>query len=162
MDNLLIGHWLPAFKARPKRRTASAPKFYFDDVGVVNLLAKRKLLEPGSANFGKAFENWVFHELWAWNRYRRPQSELSYWRLSSGVEVDFVIDDMRVAIEAKATSHIHSDHLKGLRELRKDHPECSRLIIVSLESVRRQTDDGVLILPASEFVTALWSGALLD
>ena len=36
---------------------------YFADVGVVNRLARRGELLPGSELYGKAFENWVFHEL---------------------------------------------------------------------------------------------------
>ena len=43
--------------------SSAAPKFYFFDVGVVNFLANRGWLKPGSELFGKAFENWVYHEL---------------------------------------------------------------------------------------------------
>jgi hypothetical protein len=45
-----------------------------------------------------------------------------YWRLASGIEVDFIIGEMEVAIEAKASSRITSDHLNGLRHLHADHP----------------------------------------
>ena len=138
---------LPSYRIRPKRRISSSPKFYFSDVGVVNFLAKRGGLEPGSSLFGKAFENWVFHELSSWNSYSKNFFDLSHWRLSSGVEVDFIIGKMDVAIEAKATAKISSQHLKGLRELAKDHPGVKRRIVVSLETKRRTTEDGILILP---------------
>lgn len=39
-----------------------SPKFYFTDAGIVNYLARRGEISPGSELFGKAFENWVFHE----------------------------------------------------------------------------------------------------
>jgi hypothetical protein len=61
----LLGRFLPAYARRPKRRVSHAPKFYFHDVGVVNVLAKRGRIQAGSALFGQAFENWVFHELTA-------------------------------------------------------------------------------------------------
>jgi predicted AAA+ superfamily ATPase len=160
LTDTLLGHWLPAWRRRPKRRTVASPKFYFDDVGVVNVLAKRKSLEPGSAEFGKAFENWVFHELYAWKIYAKPDTELSYWRISDKVEVDFVIDDLRVAIESKATARVHSDHLKSLRQLKKDYPEIGQRIVVCLETQRRMTEDGILVLPAGEFLTDLWAGAI--
>ncbi|MDE0448792.1 MAG: DUF4143 domain-containing protein [Spirochaetaceae bacterium] len=56
------GRFLPGYRRRPKRRVVAAPKFYFGDVGVVNFLARRGALQPGGELFGKAFENWVFHE----------------------------------------------------------------------------------------------------
>ena len=61
LTDTLLGRWLPAYKKRAKRRVITAPKFYFSDVGVVNFLAKRKGLVPGSPYYGKAFENWLFH-----------------------------------------------------------------------------------------------------
>ena len=36
---------------------------FFADVGTVNRLARRGALSPGSQLYGKAFENWLFHEL---------------------------------------------------------------------------------------------------
>ena len=68
-----------------------SPKFYFAGIGVVNYLAKRGTLEPGAELFGKAFENWVFHELKADASYSELHYDLSYWKLASGIEVDFII-----------------------------------------------------------------------
>ncbi len=142
------------------RRTVQSPKFYFSDVGVVNFLCKRGFLEPGSELFGKAFENWVYHELHTYNAYSESFADLSYWRLSSGIEVDFVVDDFRLAVEAKATQKVKSDHLKGLRHLKTEVDSCKQRIIVCLESVRRMTDDGILILPYQDFINDLWKGEL--
>lgn len=157
----MLGHFLEAYRKRPKRRVIGAPKFYFSDVGVVNHLAKRGFLEPGSELFGKAFENWVFHELYAYRAYRGGEYDLSYWRLASGIEVDFIMGDMKIAIEAKASSKITSDHMKGLREIKKDQPGLRRRIIVSLEKMPRLTEDGIEILPYEVFVKKLWAGALI-
>jgi predicted AAA+ superfamily ATPase len=151
LEDTLLGSWLPAFTKRPKRRVISAPKFYFSDVGVVNVLAKRGALQPGGELFGKAFENWVLHELRAGNAYLDTRAELSYWRLASGIEVDFIIGNMAVAIEAKATGRLTADHFKGLRHLHEDHPRARRAI-VCLEPIRRTTADGIEVLPARTFV----------
>lgn len=104
--------------------------------------------------FGKAFENWVHHELVAFRAHHAPSLELSYWRLASGIEVDFIVGQMQVAIEAKASTRITADHLSGLRHLHTDHPRVRR-VVVCLEPKRRVTDDGIEIVPVRTFVTAL-------
>jgi predicted AAA+ superfamily ATPase len=106
-------------------------------------------------------ENWVFHELSAATAYAETPVQLAYWRLASGIEVDFIVDAMRVAIEAKASARVTSDHLKGLRELAVDHPQIGRRVVVCLEPKRRRTDEGIEILPVRDFVDELASGALL-
>ena len=158
LEDTLLGRWLPAYKKRPKRRLIGAPKFYFSDVGVVNHLARRGLVQPGSELYGKAFENWVFHELSAYNAYTEAFATLSYWRLASGIEVDFIINDMDVAIEAKASRRITNDHLRGLRRLVQDQPQVREQIVVCLEPKSRRTDDGIRILPAAEFCRRLERG----
>ena len=160
LEDTLLGRWLPAYRKRPKRRVIGAPKFYFADVGVVNYLARRGSLQPGSELFGKAFENWVFHELCAHNSYSEAFATLSYWRLASGIEVDFIVNEMEVAIEAKATAKVTSDHLKNLRSLVEDQPRVKRRIVVSLESPSRKTEDGILLLPPNEFCARLAAGDL--
>ncbi|OFZ53953.1 MAG: AAA family ATPase [Bdellovibrionales bacterium RIFOXYC1_FULL_54_43] len=157
----LMAAFLPAFTKRPKRRIMQVPKLYFSDIGVVNFLAKRAELKPGSELFGKAFENWVFHELTAHRAYTEAYYDLSYWRLSTGVEVDFIIGNMEFAIEAKASAKVTQDHLKGLRELKKDHQEIKRRYLVCLEKMPRQTDDGITILPYGLFAEKLWKNDLL-
>jgi predicted AAA+ superfamily ATPase len=137
-----------------------APKFYFADVGVVNRLAKRGGLLPASELYGKAFENWVFHELSAFVSYHDFEGDLTYWRLASGIEVDFVLGDMQLVIEAKSSERITRDHLKGLRSLALDHPRAKRRIVVSREARARKTEDGIEILPAATFVKRLWAGEL--
>jgi predicted AAA+ superfamily ATPase len=160
LEDTLLGRWLPAYRKRPKRRVIAAPKFYFADVGVVNRLARRSKLAAGSELYGKAFESWIFHELTACNAYLDADATLSYWRLASGIEVDFILNDMQVAIEAKATPKITSDHLRGLRQLVRDHARIERRLVVCLEPRARRTEDGIEILPVSDFVRRLSDGEL--
>ena len=157
----LLGRYLPAYTRRPKRRVILSPKLYFADVGVVNHLTRRGRLEPGTELFGKAFESWVFHELSAHRSYSEQFYDLSYWRLPSGIEVDFVVNDMECAIEAKGSARATSDHLRGLREIVRDHPKVKRRILVCMEPRARRTEDGIDILPAVEFARRVWAGKLL-
>ncbi|MDE2795695.1 MAG: DUF4143 domain-containing protein [Gemmatimonadota bacterium] len=159
LEDTLLGRWVPAWRKRRKRRLAAAAKFYFSDVGVVNRLARRGRLERGSELYGKAFENWVHHELAAWVTYTGFDGELTHWRLPSGVEVDFVVGDMDLAVEAKASAVIGRHHLRGLRSLvTEEHP--GRCVIVCLEPRPRRTRDGIEVLPAGTFVERLWRGDL--
>jgi hypothetical protein len=68
---------------------------------------------------------------------------------------------MEIAIEAKASRRISANHLKGLRQLRKDHPEAKRLIVVCCEEKPRRTEDGIEILPAQYFVRLLWNNEIV-
>jgi predicted AAA+ superfamily ATPase len=160
LEDTLLGRWLPAYTRRPKRRVIGAPKFYFADVGIVNHLARRGDLHPRSELYGKAFENWIFHELIAHNAYSQAFAQLSYWRLASGTEVDFIVNDMELAIEAKATAKVTADHLRGLRAIKEDQPRVKQRIIVCLERTSRRSEDGILILPAAEFCDSLARGDL--
>ena len=160
LEDTLLGRWVPAWRKRRKRRLTGSAKFYFSDVGVVNRLARRGRLERRSELYGKAFENWVHHEIAAWVAYTEFDGELTHWRLPSGVEVDFVLGDMGLAVEAKASAVIGRHHLKGLRSLAEEH-NVRRRVIVCLETRRRRTADGIDVLPAATFVRRLWGDDLV-
>jgi predicted AAA+ superfamily ATPase len=160
LEDTLLGRWLPAYSKRPKRRIIRSPKFYFADVGLVNFLAKRGSLMPGSDLYGKAFENWCYHELASYNAYQELFADFYYWRLASGIEVDFIVNQMELAIEVKASAKISNRHLKGLRQLKVDHPEVAKRIVVCLEDRSYQTNDGIQVYNVSDFIKSLWSGVL--
>ncbi|HOX04605.1 MAG TPA: AAA family ATPase [Candidatus Paceibacterota bacterium] len=155
LTDTLIGCWVPAWRKRVKRRVVESPRFFFFDVGVVNDLARRGAMRPGSAEFGAAFEHFLFMEIRAHAGYRRNRYPIAYWRTSSGFEVDFVLADGAVAIEVKSTENPTSDHLRGLRAWR-DEQKSKRLILVSRAPRMRKTEDGIEIMPWQSFLRQLW------
>lgn len=161
LQDTLIGTLLPAYTKREKRRVVASPKFYFFDVGVVNFLNKREKILPGSEIFGKAFENWVYHELAAFSNYTDRFYDLSFWRLETGAEIDFIINNMEVAIEAKSSQQIRSDQLKNMRILLEEHPHVKKKIIVCTEKTSRITEDGIEILSYNDFIEKLWTGEII-
>jgi predicted AAA+ superfamily ATPase len=80
-----------------------------------------------------------------------PQPNGFRQRIASGIEVDFVVEVERIAIEAKSTTKVNDGHLRGLREIGLDHPRVKRRIVVSLDPRARRTEDGIEILPARTF-----------
>ena len=153
----LVATWVPAWTKRAKRRVIQAPRFWFFDVGLVNELTRRGSLAPGSTDYGAAFEHFIFMELRAHAIYAPRGSGLpvSYWRTASGIEVDFVLGNAEVAVEVKATEKPSTDHLKGLRAWRDEHPR-SRCMLVCRVPRGRRTDDNIEIIPWQEFLRRLW------
>lgn len=69
------------------------------DVGVVATLQGRSF-RPGTPEFGEAFETYLMHELLSYRDYISGEP-LTYWRSTSGFEVDFILGD-HTAIEVRA------------------------------------------------------------
>ena len=155
----LIGYLIPSFTRTQKRRTIQSPKFYYFDVGIANYLRNRRDIQLGSVDFGHAFEHFIIQELIAYLGYHEKNKRLSYWRTTSGYEVDAIIDDGRVAIEIKATEEIQPRHLKGLKAFQEEYPNC-RLVAVSFDTRPRITN-GVEVYPATDFLKKLWKHEIL-
>ncbi len=159
LEDTLLGFRLAPWRKSKHRRLIETEKFYLFDVGVANYLARRTP-RAGTPEFGKAFEHLLLMELRAYQAYVRPELELSYWRTSTGMEVDFILGDMLAAIEAKGAKRVHEGDGQGLRALRADRGT-KNLVIVCLEGAPRQTDDGIRIWPWEHFLEKLWNGHLL-
>ena len=108
--------------------------------------------------YGHAFEHFVMQELKAYIGYTHNEQELSYWRTYSGIEVDAVIGDAKIAIEIKSSEEVLPKHLKGLKAFGEEHPDC-RLIIVSLDPINRKIGD-IETIYIYDFLQQLWAGKL--
>lgn len=160
LEDTLTGRFLPAFRAKKKRRLVASPKFYFFDLAPVIHLSRRGRVEPGSELFGRAFEHFIWMEIVAHSSYSDLFYPISYWRTTSGFEVDFLLGDGEIAVEAKATPMVNSNHLKGIRAFTEEH-QTKRRIIVSLDPRPRKTEDHLEILPWKTFLERLWEGKLI-
>jgi predicted AAA+ superfamily ATPase len=127
-------------------------------VGVSNYLARRTP-RIGTPEFGHAFEHFILMELKAYQAYRNPELEISYWRTSTGYEVDFILGDMQLAIEVKGSQRVHSGHLRGVKALLEEH-KVRKAIVVSLDKSPRIIAPAFEVLPWQYFLEALWSGSL--
>jgi uncharacterized protein len=156
LKDTLILHELPAWRKSKKRKPLASSKFYFFDVGVVAALQGRPFLSH-TPEFGQGFETYLMHELISYRDYVSG-TPLSFWRSTSGFEVDFIIDD-HTAVEIKAKENVAADDLKGLKALAQER-QMKRYLCVSLEPRARKME-GILVLPFQEFLAALWQGEYL-
>jgi len=159
LEDTMVGYMIPAYKKVIKRRVILAPRFYYFDIGITNHLLRRRNLEQGSPEYGKAFEQLVIQELYAYCTYNDIEPGLSYWRTSSGYEVDAILGDAMLAVEIKSSREIHAHHLKGLKAFAEEYPD-TRRVVVSNEYHRRITS-GVEIFPLPEFLQELWKGSFI-
>lgn len=155
LEDTLIGYRIPAYTKLMKRRLVQAPRFYYFDVGVTNYLLHRKDLVRGSVDYGHAFEHLVVQELVAYQHYSHSEEKLSYWRTYTGVEVDIIVGDARIAIEIKSTEEVQSRHMKNLKSFAEEHPG-SKLMIVSLDVFTRQMGN-IECIYVMDFFHRLWT-----
>ncbi len=155
LEDTLIGYRIPAYTKLMKRRLVQAPRFYYFDVGVTNYLLHRKDLVRGSVDYGHAFEHLVVQELVAYMHYSHCEEKLSYWRTYTGVEVDIIVGDARIAIEIKSTEEVQSRHMKNLKSFAEEHPG-SKLMIVSLDVFTRQMGN-IECIYVMDFFHRLWT-----
>ena len=153
LKDTLILYELPAWRKSKKRKPLASSKYYFFDVGAVAVLQGREF-RPGTPEFGEAFETYLMHELKSYSDYISGE-QLSYWRSTSGFEVDFIIGD-HTALEVKAKKNLSPNDIKSLRMLAEEG-KLKRYICASLEPRRRKVGN-IIILPYSEFLELLWNG----
>ena len=159
LEDTMTGRFLPSYQKKPKRRVIVAPKFWFFDIGIANYLLKRGTIVAGSEAFGKAFEHFIYHELYSHSHYSGINYPMSFWRTSSQTEVDFILGDNEVAVEVKATELANEKHLKGLK-IFADEYNTKRLILVSNDNLSRKTGN-ISILPWRVFLEELWAGEII-
>ena len=157
LKDTLVGFELPAWKDGSKRKVYSSPKFYFFDIGVSNQLAGIKTIDRNSNLYGKSFEHFIAMELRVFLSYRRISEELTYWKSTSNLEVDFVIGSS-TAIEVKASRKISNRDLKGLRALKEEN-NFKNYFLLSQDKVPKKIDD-TSCLYWKDFLEKLWANEL--
>ncbi len=117
-------------------------------------------MEKGSEAFGKAFEHFIYQEIYAHCNYSNLQYPISYWRTTSQIEIDFVLGDLEVAIEVKGTDNAQPRHLKGLRSFDEEY-STRKSILITNDPFPRKINE-IMILPCKVFLDQLWSGEIIS
>ncbi|MFH1198931.1 MAG: DUF4143 domain-containing protein [Candidatus Omnitrophota bacterium] len=159
LEDTYLGFRIPPWKKSVNRRMIITEKFYLFDVGVANYLSRRQP-RIGSPEFGKAFEHYILMELKAYQAYRNPDLPISFWRTSTGREVDFILGEKELAIEIKGSSRVHEGDMRSLQALIEDGP-IKKCCLVCLEKQPREVARNIKILPWQIFIEQLWNGELI-
>jgi len=157
-SDTLVGHTLPPWR-QGKRKAVATDKFYFFDLGVARNLAQIGTIAPGTSDYGKALEHLIFLELLAYRDYLDQDMTLNFWRTTSQLEVDFLVNGA-IAIEVKASGRVGASDLRGLKALAEE-TTLKRQIVVSHEATGRRID-AVEVMPVADFLVMLWQGRLLS
>ena len=183
----MLGFRLQPWRKSLNRRLIETEKFYLFDIGLANYLARREP-KQGTPEFGKSFEHYMLLELMAYKAYRNPELPIYYWRTSTGLEVDFILGDMEVAVEIKASKRVHETDTKGLetdtkgletdtkgletdtkgletdtkglKSLNAEHT-LNKSILVSLESEPKVLGGNIECMPWRLFLENLWGNSLI-
>ncbi|OGT32535.1 MAG: hypothetical protein A3C44_02175 [Gammaproteobacteria bacterium RIFCSPHIGHO2_02_FULL_39_13] len=156
LEDTLLGFRLSPWKKTIDRRLIETEKFYLFDIGVANYLSRRAP-KIGTPEFGKSFEHFILMELMAYQSYKNPELELSYWRTAGGFEVDFILNDMQTAIEIKTSKRVHDHDARALKSLQEEHT-VKKSLLISFESEPKKICGTVLCLPWKLFLEKLWDG----
>lgn len=110
---------LEPYSVNRTKRLIKSPKLYWSDTGLALHLSGNA--EPTGAHL----ENLVLADLLAWRDARVPRPEVLFWRTTTDLEVDFVIEhgDRLLAVEAKAAKRPGLADSRGLRAFRDEYGE---------------------------------------
>lgn len=160
LEDMYIGYFLYPYSKRKNRQIVTQiPKFYLFDTGVANYLSRFHYTELRGTESGKAFEHYLFLELKAYQIMSNKRDELTYYRDSTGNEVDFIFKNH--AFEVKIKSNITSKDIKALLIFGKDYAH--HLNVICTCDVKRIENFGnqiVTIWPVQEFLESMWNNQL--
>ncbi|MBI5602792.1 MAG: ATP-binding protein [Deltaproteobacteria bacterium] len=156
LEDTYLGFRVSPWKKSKTRRMITTEKFYLFDVGIANYLARHQP-KIGSPDFGKAFEHYILMELKAYQAYRNPEMAITFWRTSTGREVDFILDDKALALEVKGSFRLHESDIGSLQALLEDGP-VKKCCLVCLEKQPRQLTKNIEAIPWPMFIERLWNG----
>ena len=119
-----------------------APKIYSVDAALA-IAASRDTTATGFH-----LETAVASDLFVW-RDGSPTRDLYHWRLSSGQEVDFVLEEngQLLPVEVKAAEAVGADEARHVVTFRERHPNTPRGVVLSCDPQIRVIRPGILACP---------------
>ena len=160
LEDMYIGYFVYPFRKKSKRRTIQEmPKFYIFDTGIASYLRRFQFKDMLGVEAGKAFEHYIYLELMAYKLLNQKRDDITYWRTSDGLEVDFVVQDL--AIEVKISKSPRSHDLKGLKVFGEDFNHQLHVVcFVPLKQTIKFGEKKITLWPVEEFLIHLWEGKL--
>lgn len=133
---------IPAYSRNSGQRVIKAPKLYSVDAALA-MAASRDTTPTGFH-----LETAVANDLFVW-RDSMPTRDLYHWRLSSGQEVDFILEEngQLLPVEVKASDAIGAGDARHLATFRERHANSPRGVLLSSDPRIRVIRRGILACP---------------
>lgn len=158
LETLFLIRQLSAWASNLGKRLQKAPKLFLSDFGMAAHLQgwSAAAIRNEHGLPGELVESFVHAELAKHQTWARQDTQLMHYRTTTGVEVDFVLENRRkelVGIEVKAAATITSKDFKGLRHLRETAPgHFKRGYLVYTGEQTIAFDDQLTALPLGSFL----------
>jgi predicted AAA+ superfamily ATPase len=133
---------VPAYSRNASQRVINSPKLFMVDAALALAAAN----EPDPT--GLHLETLVASDLQVW-KDGEPGRGVHHWRLNSGQEVDFVLEEHNrpLPVEVKASDEASSRDARHLRTFRQRHSNAPRGLLLSCDPDIRVLDGGVIASP---------------
>jgi predicted AAA+ superfamily ATPase len=133
---------IPPYSRNASQRVIKSAKLYSVDAALA-IAASRD-----SSPTGFHLETAVASDLLVW-RDGGPTRDLHHWRLSSGQEVDFILEEngQLVPVEVKAGDAMSEDEARHLAAFRERHANTRRGVLLSCDPLIRVVKPGIIACP---------------
>ncbi len=133
---------VPSYSRNAGQRVVKAPKLFMVDSALA-LAAARETVPTGFH-----LENLAASDLAVW-KDSAPGRGLHHWRLASGQEVDFVLEEngQLLPVELKSAESVTAGDTRHLRRFRTDHANSPRGLILSSDDGIRFISNGIIAAP---------------
>jgi predicted AAA+ superfamily ATPase len=137
------------------KRLVKTPKIYFTDVGTLCYLTGLKDPEHAATGpmGGGIMESAVLMEIVKCFLHRGIEPRIWFWRTSSGLEVDFIVEEhgRLIPVETKLSATPRTGMASGIRALRKDMGDkVASGYIIHPGDIRLPLGPDVIALPFAE------------
>ena len=133
---------IPPYSRNASQRVIKSPKLYAVDAALA-IAASRDTTPTGFH-----LETAVASDLLVW-RDGSPTRDLFHWRLGSGQEVDFVLEEngQLLPVEVKAADAVGGSETRHLVTFRERHSNTPRGVLLSADSRIRVVQAGIIACP---------------
>jgi uncharacterized protein len=151
LEDTLVAERVDPYLKNSRKRVLSSSRYYFFDLGVRNVLARLPLQkETINSQKGILFEHAVVLEIIRRIRSLNNSFNVYYWRTSSGLEVDLIIDagSKLIPIEIKSSSSVSLSELRGLRTFLEDYKDKADVgYVITYGGNKEKLADNIISLP---------------
>ena len=135
------------------KRLIKSPKGYLINNGLISYLTGIHDLPilKTTGLIGHRFENWFLNEMQTWLDVQPSRHQITFWRTSTGAEIDFSITlgSYVLPFEITYANPVPGKKIKNLINFMKHEPKCTLGVICYPGPLTYDEENRLLFLPAS-------------